>query len=173
MRTKHDIAEINHLLGGHGLATLDDPQGLVQQLSFLVQDDAQLRRLLNKCEPEHRRAMYESLRPNLSFEPKPLDVYISESAADAEARRLPTIGADGMLKEFKIPGIHSTVQEIVEEASAREFLTLTCRKCTKTTTYSGVRKVDAVSKARDAGWAYDQVGERQYAICPDCPAIRN
>ena len=170
MQTSRDRLAINSTLGRHGLATLENPRGMIAQIGFLIQDHDHFRRMLTKCEPDQRRAMYESLRPHLSFTAKPLDVYISEAGANAEARQLPTIGPDGQLRPFSPTEV---ISEIVEDAIAKFHLEVTCRKCTKTAVFPGVRKVDAVQKARDAGWVCDQVGDTKYEICPDCPATRN
>jgi hypothetical protein len=165
MQTSRDRAQINNSLGRHGLATLDDPRGMLQQLGFLVQDHAHLRRMLIKCEPSERHTMYESLRPHLSFEPKPLDVYISEGGADAAARQLPTIGPDGQLHGYSVPEI---ITGIAEEAIAKVHLTVTCKKCTRTVTFCGTRKADAVQKARFEGWTYNELNATGYEVCPSC-----
>jgi hypothetical protein len=60
-------------------------------------------------------------------------------------------------------------QAAVNEMFVNHHLTVTCRKCTKTETFSGVRKADAVQAARDAGWVYDIFVGRGSEICPDCP----
>ena len=106
-RSVKERLEINNFLGRRGLATLDDPRGLVQQIGYLVQDHDHLRSMLIRCEPEHRRDMYESLKPYLRFEARPLDVYIAEGQQDAERRQLPTIGEDGQLVPFKPAEIHT------------------------------------------------------------------
>ena len=54
MRLPGDTSRINRLLGGFGLATLDDPRGLVNQLAFLIRDEAHFKQLLITCEPEER-----------------------------------------------------------------------------------------------------------------------
>jgi hypothetical protein len=172
MRSAAERIQINRTLGRAGLATLDDPRGVVQQLAFLVTDHDQFRRLLTKCEPEHRREMYAALVPNLRFTAKPLDVYLSEAARDAEARQLPTLGEGGKLIPFRPAEVRSDeylAQQAVESEMATHHLTLTCRKCTRQETFSGMRKADAVQAARLAGWTYDEMGGTGFEICPDCP----
>jgi hypothetical protein len=164
MRTAKKRKTINHYLGHRGLATLDDPGAMIQQLGFLIEGHEEFRRLLNKCAQDERRNMYESLRPHLSFEPKPLDVYIAELALDAEIRQLPVMGPDGMLHEFKVQDIKTAVAEEI----GKHHLTVTCRKCTKQASFSGLRKADAIQALRDAGWIYDSFQGGQ-EICPDCP----
>ena len=83
MRTTEEHAAINRMLQSHGLGRLEDGAGLMSQLGFMVQDHEHLRSLLVRCEPENRSSMYDSLKPYLRFTPKPLDVYISESAERA------------------------------------------------------------------------------------------
>jgi len=191
---------INRYLGSHGLSTLDDPQGLCAQLGFLVEDHAHFRSLINKCEPEYRRDMYEALRPHLSFEARPLDVYIAELGQQAEAQQLPTVDLDGKFHAYRVGEIRSlteaddeierlqqesaeeaehlfrlrsTVGELVEQQLSKHHLTLTCRSCTRQATFHGGTKADAIYKARQDGWTYgvDDTGNGQ-EICPDCPATR-
>lgn len=118
-RTVKERLEINQFLGRRGLATLDDPRGLVTQMAFLIQDHEHLRSMLIRCEPEHRRDMYESLKPHLRFEAKPLDVYIAEGQQDAERRQLPTLGPNGELVPFKPAEIHTEADQSVEAADER------------------------------------------------------
>ena len=123
MASARERLEINRYLGKHGLATLDDPAGLVQQLAFCVRDHIHFRQILVRCEPEHRHALYEAFRPHLSFEAKPLDVYVAEAGADAEARQLPTVGPDGQLQPFRVPEVTTDVdhaQGAVDRALAKQ-----------------------------------------------------
>jgi hypothetical protein len=95
MRTAEEHAAINRMLQSHGLGRLEDGAGLMSQLGFMVQDHEHLRSLLVRCEPENRSAVYDSLKPYLRFTPKPLDVYIAESAERAANQDLPTIDSVG------------------------------------------------------------------------------
>lgn len=158
--------DINRLLGRAGLATLEDPRGFLQQCGFLMRSHDDFRQLLNKVLPQYRRDAYESLRPYLSFEPKPLDVYIAELGQDAERRQLPTLNADGTLRPFRA-GDLAVGQAALDAAAGQPVLTMTCSKCTRQAQFHGERKVDAVMAARLAGWAYDSFeGGRE--ICPSC-----
>src|SRR5262249_44658822 len=154
----------------------EDGAGLISQLGFLVQDHEHFRSLLVRCEPENRSAMYDSLRPYPRFTPKPLDVYIAESAERAEKQRLPTIDEVGNIHfEPKLAakvGDEAIAQAAVNASLAEHHLTVTCRSCTKQETFSGVRKADAVQAAREAGWVYYEVDGKVREICPDCPAVR-
>ena len=159
----------------------------MSQLGFLVQDHEHSRSLLVRCEPENRSAMYDSLRPYLRFQAKPLDVYIAESAEKAARLDLPTIDEKGNVNfspsltptiEQEVAAISQELdpaqkqvvdiaQKAVVDALAKWSLTVTCRKCTKAETFSGFRKADALQAARDAGWVYDSWRDGS-EICPDC-----
>jgi hypothetical protein len=160
MNIYQETSVINRMLQSHGLGTLESGSGLLSQLGFLVQDHQHLRSLLARCEPENRSDMYNSLAPYLRFKAKPLDVYITESAERAE-QQLPTIDADGKINFNSKPTptidqevaaiaqedkeVAAIVQRIVGDTVANWSLTVTCRKCTKTETFSGIRKADAAS----------------------------
>jgi len=172
---------INNYLGNRGLSTLDNPQGLCQQLGFLVEDDRHFMQMLNKCLPQYRRDMYEALRPHLRFEARPLDVYIAELGMQAEIEKLPTVDADGKFHEYRTPEIRTEspdlaedIKDVVEETLAKKHLTVTCRKCTREETFHGGTRADVIYKLRAAGWTWgvDDAGEGR-EICPDCPASRN
>jgi hypothetical protein len=165
-------ARINRYLGAAGLATLEDPRGLVAQLGFLVEDHEHFKRILIKCEPLERRNLYESLRPHLSFEPKPLDVYVAEAGAAAESQQLPTVDAEGKLHAYRVQDIR-TIERLVDEALSNFHLSVTCRKCTKSATFHGHSKRDAVHNLRQAGWTWDEITGDGLEICPDCPAVRS
>jgi hypothetical protein len=133
MRTTEEHAAINRMLQSHGLGRLEDGAGLMSQLGFLVQDHEHLRSLLVRCEPENRSAMYDSLKPYLRFTPKPLDVYISESAERAANQDLPTIDSTGNIHfrptpTFEAGSDMAVAQAAVNEMFANYHLTVTCRK---------------------------------------------
>jgi hypothetical protein len=106
-----ELRRVNHYLGIHGLPQMDTPEAVVEALAFLVKDEAEFRKVLNKCEPRWRHEMYEALRPRLSFQVKPLDVYVAEMGMDAAARKLPTIGPDGKLEEYKVPEVNTELSK--------------------------------------------------------------
>jgi hypothetical protein len=164
--------QINQFLGRAGLAQLNEPHALLQQMGTLVQDHDHFRRMLAKCEPEQRYQMYEALAPRLRFPAKTLSEYMIESAQIAEQRQYPTLGEDGQLHPFEVSEIDSrdaeTIRKAAEEALSKEKLWLVCRKCTKEHVFSGVTKSDAVCRARGAGWAYDEIRGVGGEICPDC-----
>ena len=180
-------AQLNRILRSAGLSTTSEPFALCAQLGYLVRDHAHFQSLLLACDPAQRRDMYEALRPHLRFVPKALDVYMAEAAIDAAARRLPVMGEDGKLHEYKVPEVFSeetigildemeskiaaedmeTAQSAVNTALAKEHLHLTCRKCTKAATFDGARRADCVDAARAAGWGYDS-WKGGSEICPKC-----
>jgi hypothetical protein len=152
MRSAEEKSAINRMLQSHGLGRLEDGAALIAQLGYMVQDHEHLRSLLVRCEPENRSAMYDSLKPYLRFTPKALDVYIAESAERAANQDLPTIDSTGNI-HFKEPPTYelgsdpAVAQAAVNEMFANHHLTVTCKKCTKTQAFSGVRKADAVQAA--------------------------
>lgn len=162
-------AKINNTLALHGLGQLNDP-GLPSQLGYLVRDHEHFRQILAAAEPEHRREAYEALRANLRFEPKPLDVYMAETAMDAAARQLPTVDVDGKFHAYLVPEYVTEVQALVEDSLAKGMLTVVCRKCTREESFLGMDRQDAIRKAREAGWVYreDREGEG-LEVCPKCP----
>jgi hypothetical protein len=164
------------LLRRFGLPTMG-ASGFMEAIGRMIDGHEHFRDLLTGCEPDQRHEMYESLRPYLRFEPKPLDVYLSEAGAIAESQQLPTW--DDENKKFVpfhppvIEGPEGQVIEVVnttiEEITAKGHLTLVCRKCTKTASFPGERIADAIQKARHAGWTYNELKGDGQEICPDCP----
>jgi hypothetical protein len=190
MLSAQEKTAINRLLAQNGLATLDDP-GLVNQLGFLmsqaIRNHGDFRAMLNRCEPSERCNLYESMKPYLRFNVKPLDVYVAELGMMAEAKRLPIIQADGTLRPFKPAEIESScgdgcngcrrcadlkvrdlkvAQDAIAEAVAKYHLTLVCKQCTREESFPGITKPEALKRAREAGWKLDEVSEKE--ICPGC-----
>ena len=177
MRTAEEKSAINRMLQSHGLGRLEDGAGLISQLGYMVMDHEHLRSLLVRCEPENRSAMYDSLKPYLRFTPKPLDVYIAESAEMAANQNLPTIDSVGNVNfnEPLTPELDPDVaaaQAAVNDSFAKHVLTVTCRSCTKQEAFTGDTKYDAIVNARLAGWVYYEVDGQPREICPNCPAVR-
>ena len=158
---------INNFLGNRGLATLDNPGGLCQQLGYLVEDEEHFKQILNRVSPELRRDCYESIAPHLRFKARPLDVYLSELGTEAEVQQLAVMDEEGKLRAYNPPEIR-TVQRVVEETLGSWHLTLTCKKCTREETFSGGRRADVIWKARDAGWTYSPENGGS-EVCPTCP----
>lgn len=163
-QSARDRTAIGHYLAKHGLGRLEDP-GVVAQLAYLVADHAEFGRILNVCEPAERRAMYEAMSPHLTFSARPFDAYLAEIAADAEARQLPVIEADGKVRAFNVAEINTALAQAV----ANETLILVCRRCTKEAEFFGTDRYEAVRAARHAGWMYCHGDDLSgYEVCPDC-----
>jgi hypothetical protein len=180
-----DRFAINHELKSHGFASLDEAGALAAQLAYLVQDDKHFASLLNACEPEERRNMYEAMAPNLPFKARSLAEYLIEMAEDAERRQLPVIGEDGQLRAFKPPVIESAPKtdaaiatEAVAEALAKERLWVVCVLCTREDVFRGATKDDAVADARKNGWrvgykrSSPEAAPEQVEVCPACVKAR-
>lgn len=173
MRTPGETGAINRLLGKLGLSTLDDPKGLLNQIAFMVGDEDTFRRMLLKLPPAERHQAYESLKSRLPFTPKPLEEYERCAKEFAERAQLPTIGENGELVPFKVSSVgqkEQVAEGAINDEIGREKLWLVCSKCTREKVFSGLTKVDAMIQARQAGWWYDKVMDRE--ICPRCPAPR-
>lgn len=171
-RSQTERQQINRFLGRAGLAQLDEPTALIQQIGTLIQDHDHFRRLLSKCDPEQRYQMYEAISPNLCFRPKTLGEYMIESAQMAEERQFPVLAPDGTLLPFRKPEVETDeyrAECAIADALAKERLWLMCRKCTREEVFSGERKIDAVAAARAAGWTYDEVRGVGHEVCPNCP----
>lgn len=176
-----DRFALNHELKSHGFASLDEAGTLVAQLAFLVSDDRHFASLLNACEPEERRNMYDAMAPNLAFRPRPLAEYLIDAAQDAERRQLPTIGPEGQLLAFKVPEVESAPKsddaiatEAVAEAMAKQRLWVVCVLCTREDVFRGATKEAAIADARAAGWrighkrATPEAEPEQVEVCPKC-----
>ena len=159
MRSSAERSTINRALMSHGLG----------QLGYLIADHDEFRQLLVRCEPADRRAMYDSMKPYLRFEAKAFDTYIIEAQREAEAKQLPILDAEtGELRQYRAPEI-GMAQTALEEGLAKGHLEVVCRKCTRVEVFSGLNKADAIKKAREAGWTYNELLGDGREICPICP----
>lgn len=146
------------------IRTSPNPADMLHALAMGINSHEEFRKMLQVVEPEKRKIAYETMRPRLSFQAKPLDVYIAEAGQEAESKRLPTWDE----------ATHTT-QEFVpaRNASTGEFtpvVRMTCYKCTKTEDFNAETIVGARILAVKSGWFIDLPGERW--ICPKCPAPR-
>ena len=172
MRTPVETQQINQFLGRAGLAQLDEPAQLVQQLATCIMDHDHFRRLLTKCDPEVRLMMYETLAPRLRFEAKTLGDYMIESALEAEKQQWPTVAADGTLLPFKTANIETdeyVAERAIKEAMAKERLWLICKKCLAEAVFVGERRIDCIKEARASGWTYSEINGTGREVCPKCP----
>jgi len=170
---------INHELKRRGLASLAEAGALITQLAFFVRDHAHFRALINACEPEERRHMYDAMEPYLSFRPKPLADLLIELAQDAEHRQLPTITPQGGLKPFTVPELNSDdalATRAVAVELAKEHLHVVCGLCTFEDVFDGITKADAVRALRKAGWRramkHGDLARQTLELCPRCVRSR-
>ena len=165
MRPQQESNAINRVLKAWGLGSLNEP-GAVEALSRMVQDHDHFGEILRACEPRLRREMYDSMSPNLRFRPRPLESYIIAAKEHASSQQFPTLTEDGNLKPYMMPSITSdtAIAALIEVPEVE--LWLQCQKCQKESFYFAERKADAISEARNGGWAYDEMGSHH--ICPNC-----
>jgi hypothetical protein len=189
MLTPAKKRELNGKLMSVGLVGLDQPRSLVAQLALGIQTHGQFRALLVKVEPQHRQDCYEAFRGHLSFEPKPLDVYIAEARRIAEERQLPRWNNETkMCTEFEVQNVGRTPKEtetaqverlVTDTAKAITFehvkkhLSLTCRYCTFSEDFPGKEKPQAWADAEAAGWTTVTTHEGQREVCPSCSKLRS
>ena len=140
-----------------------------------VRDDKHLTEILADTPQEMKREVFESLRPNLKFEAKTLDWYEMRAKEQAEREKLPILGADGKLLEFRaaqdVSSAEKRAQELLDEAVAEKTLILRCKKCTALEKFFGLEResrIDVIKKARKKGWVYDNTGKTPAEICPNC-----
>lgn len=186
-RSPAERSSIDRMLGNYGLPGLDAGAGLMSALGFLVEDHDHFRNLVERCEPEERSSMYDSLKPYVRFQLHPLEWYVARSKEMADKEKLPTVAPDGSLTwptDQPIPQVvteeyaaqlcdQAMAQEAVNQLFASEVLTLTCRSCTKQAQFTGDTVNDCVVNARLEGWVhYTNANGVKVEICPECPAIR-
>ncbi len=164
-----DQADMNKMLRS---LMVDPESGEVGQIGMYVRDHEHLRSLLNTCAAESRYDMYCDMVPYLRFAPKPLDVYLSETADLSDRKQLPIITADGGLRAHPgapdVMSLEYIANRAILEERAKERLLLVCGKCTRGAEFIGERKADCVADARIAGWAYD--AGSKFERCPKCMA---
>ena len=176
MSASSERVRVNQMLMSHGLGKLDDP-GLIPQLGFLlgtvVTGHDEFRDFLNRCEPAGRRDFYEAMRSYLKFPVKPLDVYVAEIGARAEAAQLPTVAPDGTLQQFHAPSVQTAraeselaIAQNAVESSLRWHFEVTCTQCTRFAVFHGMTKYETLKQARVAGWQFQAASQTE--LCPAC-----
>ncbi len=162
-----DIRKVMRRLG-----FVDADMDEVGQLGVFVRDHDHFRSLLNTCPAENRYDMYCDMVPYLRFAPRPLDVYLSETADLSDRKQLPIITADGGLRPHPgapdVMSLEYIANRAILEDRAKERLWLVCGKCTRGEEFIGERKADCVADARFSGWAYDAASK--FERCPKCMA---
>jgi hypothetical protein len=161
---RDDQHEMSRYLMRHGFSPLGPDT--VAQLAFMVQDHETLRKLIIKIEPEMRSQAYDALRPNLRFEPFPLDTYIVQTKEKA---------ANARRDEIEV-----AAEEAINREASKIALQLTCAKCSTTESFPAFGSSDmyrdlALAKARRLGWTRSKFRDRKgvvhdIEICPNCPS---
>ena len=164
---------MNHRLQLNGLATLDQPRELLEQLALGIRSHDDFRKLLLTVEPDKRQDCYQSLCGRLSFEAKPLEDYIIEGKQIAENRQLPEW--DDITKQIKDHGsaaseaaCNRAVAKAAADAQKMPNLVLECRRCTKIEAFRAVSRRDAWKSAKEVGWKQEKLGLKVTALCPAC-----
>ena len=168
---------INHRLNMAGLASLDDPRALLNQVALGITSHEKFRAVLLKCEPEQRQNCYEALKDRLPFEARSLESYIIEGKQEAEAQKLPVFDSStGKLMNFEdynptAKPLERLAQEAIEarerEEAAKGSLEMVCRRCTRAETFPAKNRGMALKAAEIKGWRPD--GDK--ALCPKCAKL--
>lgn len=162
MRKLQETNAVNRVLKAWGLGSLDDSHA-VPALARMVQDHDHFGEILRACEPPLRQEMYDAMSPNLRFKARSLDWYMIGAKQHAESMEYPTLDADGNLHPYMPPSIGGALGVL---APVEEKLVVECSKCKALNFFYGERRVDAIKKAREAGWAYDETEKKH--LCPEC-----
>ncbi len=176
--TPQERQKVNHQLKRLGFGGLQD-RNLFAQIATIYRTHESFRGLLMSTAPDQRRIAYESLKPHLCFEAKPLDQYAREVHEKAEREQWDVIEKDNphFPQPFKVSEVESeeyrlarAAEQAIESAAAQQAakgaLTLTCPRCTKEQAFVGETRVDASIRAREAGWAL-----HSRVICPECAPL--
>lgn len=166
-KTQGEAAFLKKALGKFGLPS--SVNEAIAALAGTIRDHKHLQRLVTETEPSMRTAFYESVRPHLKFQAKPMDVYIADAKQMADREQLPVIQQDGTLKAYSPPQDVATTEKAMAFAIAKRNLYLTCSVCEKNDVFFTVgteTPVAVVMKARRAGWVYDPVDKTE--TCPAC-----
>ncbi len=148
---------------------------VLARLAPTVRDHKHLEALLTSAPPELRQTIYDTLKPNLLFQAKPLDVYVASAGQRAEREQWPVLDSAGNLLPFKpasdVKSIEKSAEKMMAATLAKNTLTLTCKKCTRRDAYHEVgdeTHLAVLIRARGEGWRYDSVAGTE--SCPDCSA---
>lgn len=150
---------------------VNDVNSGIVLMARLITDHKKLEMVLAGEEPQMRQAVYDALRPHLSFVPKPLDVYGADAAQRAERERLPIAGENGVVRDFSPATDLASVESLLTAIIAKRTLTLVCGKCLFEQKYHAMEHetpTAVVRRARQAGWVYDYKAAPVVEICPGC-----
>lgn len=143
-----------------GLDGLDDPE-LLPMFGRAMRDHSWLQGALEECDDDKRRDMYYALKPHLPFKPWEFDAYMNRIIEKASAAA--TWNEPVQVGEEKY-------RRVAESSLASGAIaTLLCYKCTAEESFLGDTPVDAIIKARKAGWYRDLIRHKE--VCPKCQGI--
>lgn len=165
---------ISHALSQVGLAGLADPNALLSQVALGITNHAKFSAVLLKCEPEERANCYLALKNRLSFEPKPLEIYVMEGKQEAERLKLPVFdSATGTVRDYDAVeplNINAMAEKAIArrdaEETAKGSLELVCRRCTFAENFPAKRRSEGLRAAEIKGWRPDGITDK--ALCPKC-----
>jgi hypothetical protein len=158
--------QIDKALKKRGFGGLED-KNLIHQVAMCIRDHEHFRQILCAIEPEKRTDGYETMRPYLRFDAKPLHVYMAE-AADLAARKEAAQTALDVLAEKAI------ARNIADETK-KGVLTLKCSMCTREFVFPGRDVKEAEDTARKDGWRIPRFQESAGipgVFCPACAKLR-
>jgi hypothetical protein len=161
--------ELENFLIREGLAGLTSPE-LIDQLANLVSiwpgnRHEYLQDLINQCDADKRREMYEAIAPKLRFKPFPLSTY--EARIRSKASEMVSQGR--MRVEGQSPSPidigGDKFEHVAEEDATHAVLTLKCM-CGRIAKFLALTPVQAMIKAREAGWVRDKGTNKE--VCKKC-----
>lgn len=180
-KDKRDLDTQLVAMGLAGLQANGNPSPeLVQQLASIVNNwqgsptrlgewigkHEFLRDLLNECDRDKRQDMYEAIRPFLKFKVKAFNHYelmIAERAGNFVSKRKMRVTGERE-KPIQV-GDHKILITTPGNATLG-WAMVRCHQCERIEKFLGETPVDAMYKARAAGWRRNVALEREF--CPEC-----
>jgi len=167
---------INKKLKQMGFGGLED-RNLFSQIATLYRSHESFRGLLMSTAPDQRRIAYEALRPHLCFPAKPLDVYEREIKEKAEREQWDIWNGTPYPEKFRVGEVESDehklarqAEEAIEQArheKAGGTLEMVCTRCTVAAAFPAPKRKEAVRKAWEAGWRWDERNGVKRHYCPE------
>lgn len=167
--------DVNHQLKKLGFGGIHDPN-LFSQIATLYSNHDSFRGLLMSTAPDQRRVAYESLKPHLSFTPKPLDAYEMEIKEKAEREQWDIWDGTAYPKPFKVGEVESpeyrldrVAQEVLAQNAhekAGGVLEYVCSKCTFASQFPAKTRKQAQAEAHSKGWRWAERNGTMKCYCP-------
>lgn len=156
--------KINRELKKVGFGGIDDPN-LFAQVATLYKTHDSFRGLLMSTAPDQRNIAYESLRPYLSFVPKPLDAYEREIKEKAEREQWDVWDGTAYPKHFKTPTLTELAENAIKDNvfGVKGGLEVVCTHCLTTKVFRAKDRKQAEKDFHAEGWRTD--GRKDY--CPE------